>query len=139
MTVLPTSTHEPSLRLIRNIYEAFAGRDLATVLSLFSADIEIVQSAELPWGGEYLGHEGATEFFRQLAEHLNSTVTLERLIRAGNHVVAVGWTRGTAHATGSRYEVPFVHVWTVSGGRVARAEFYIDHPAMLPALGRSSE
>ena len=134
MTSTSAAANETALASVQKVYDAFARRDIASVLSAFSPDIEIVQSKELPWGGEYVGHDGARDFFRRLTQHLNSTVAIERLISAGNHVVAVGRTSGTANGTGSPYNVPIVHVWTVSCGLVARAEFYIDHPAMLPAL-----
>lgn len=134
MNLAPPLHAESQRTLVQKIYAAFSRRDIGGVLDRCTADIELVQSTELPWGGEYRGHEGARDFFGRLTEHINSTVTVDRLIGAGNHVVAVGWTSGTVNATGAHYHVPFAHVWTISDGLVARAEFYIDHQTMRPAL-----
>jgi uncharacterized protein len=121
----------------QELYEAFGRRDLPKVFNLWSPEIEIVQSEELPWGGLYRGHDGARQFFSKLGSEINSTLDIERLISAENHVVAIGWTHGTVNATGANYRVPIAHVWRVRDGLVTQAEFSIDHPAMLEALSRS--
>ncbi|OGO71679.1 MAG: hypothetical protein A2Z37_12775 [Chloroflexi bacterium RBG_19FT_COMBO_62_14] len=59
----------------------------------------------------------------------------EELCDAGDHVVAVGHTRGTARATGKQFQVPAVHVWTVRDESAVRFEAYIDNPTMMRALG----
>lgn len=106
--------------------------------SRFARDIEIVQSPELPWGGHYRGHDGAWQFFITLTTHLNSTIEIERLLRAGDVVVAVGWTNGNVNATGATYRVPIAHVWTIRDGQVAHVHFCIDNPTMLAALAEKS-
>lgn len=122
------------MQLIQEIYAAFGRRDIARVFSLFHPEIELVQSTELPWGGVYRGHAGAREFMGKLAQHITSAVTLERTLSAGDHVVAIGWTRGTTVATGARFDVPVAHVWKVRGGLAVQAQFFIDNPTMLAAL-----
>jgi ketosteroid isomerase-like protein len=119
---------------VQELYDAFGRRDLPKVFSLLSPDIEIVQSEEVPWGGLYRGHDGARQFFGKLGSHINSTLNLERLISAGDHVVAIGWTHGTVNATGASYRVPIAHVWSVRHGLVMQTQFFIDHPTMLEAL-----
>lgn len=122
------------LQIVEALYEGFRRRDLPVVFGLLSTDVEIVQSDMLPWGGCYRGHEGARRFFGQLGSHINSTLTIERLIDSGDHVAAVGWTEGTVNATGVAYRVPIVHLWQIRDGRITRAQFFIDHPKMLEAL-----
>jgi ketosteroid isomerase-like protein len=129
---MPISTS--AVPVVQEIYTAFSQRDVATLFRLFSHDIEIVQSIQLPWGGTYRGHEGALEFFGKLMNTINSTVVVERMIDAGERVVVIGWTRGKVNANGVGYDVPIAHVWTVIAGTVLRAEFYIDNPLMRTAL-----
>lgn len=124
----------PAVEVVRGIYGAFARRDLAAALALLASDVEIVQSHEVAWGGHHRGHAGARTFFTRLGEALDSTLALERLIDAGEGVVAVGRTCGVTRASGRSYDVPFSHVWTVRDGLAVRAEFYIDNPTMLAAL-----
>ncbi len=60
------------------------------------------------------------------------------MFQAGNRVVQYGRTVGTVRATGVSFDLPECHVWTVDDGRVTKAEFFIDTPAMLDALGNTA-
>jgi len=121
--------------VVSELYEAFGRRDLTKVFSLLSPDVKITQSEELPWGGVYRGHDGARQFFGKLGSTINSTLEIERLIRSGDHVAAVGWTQGTVNATGATYRVPITHLWKIQEGVIVQAQFYTDHSTMLKALG----
>jgi len=98
-------------------------------------DVEFTQSPELPWGGVYRGHEGVRRLLSAVAQYLDSRVLIERLVDAGDKVVAVGRTVGKARATQLEFDVPLVHVWTFHNGLVTRFESYIDNPTMLAVLG----
>jgi hypothetical protein len=124
-----------SLRLVGEIYHAFGRRDAAAVLERLRPDVEIRQTELVPWGGHYRGHEGAREFFGRVLGAIDSAVTVERLIDAGDHVVAVGRTRGRTRSGGVAFDLAVVHVWTVLDTLIARLEVYIDTPAMVQALG----
>jgi ketosteroid isomerase-like protein len=124
------------MQTVQELYDAFARRDFLEVFGLLSPDIEILQSQELPWGGLYRGHDGARQFFAKLGSHINSTLDIERLIDAEEHVVAIGWTHGTVNATGASYRVPIAHVWRVRDGLVIQTQFFIDNQNMLEALRR---
>jgi ketosteroid isomerase-like protein len=105
------------------------------VLERLHPDVEIRQTELVPWGGHYRGHTGAREFFGQVVEAIDSRVTIERFIDAGDHVAAVGRTRGHARPGGVAFGLAVVHVWTIRDERLARLEVYIDTPAMREALG----
>jgi ketosteroid isomerase-like protein len=124
------------MQTVQELYDAFARRDFLEVFGLLSPDIEILQSQELPWGGLYRGHDGARQLFAKLGSHINSTLDIERLIDAEEHVVAIGWTHGTVNATGASYRVPIAHVWRVRDGLVIQTQFFIDNQNMLEALRR---
>ena len=126
---------ERDLEKVQEIYDGYERRDLASVFQLLDKDVEFIQSNELPWGGHYIGHDGARKFFAALREHIDSRVILERLIDSGDRVVAVGRTVGKACATQLEFDVPVVHVWTLQEGLVSRFEAYIDNATMLVALG----
>ena len=110
----------PNAALVARVYEAFRERDLPTAFGLLAPDVEIHQASEIPWGGDYVGHEGAAAFFGKLVQTITSAVTVERFVDAGEHVVAIGRTRGTVNATGQSFDVPIAHVWTVRDGLVRR-------------------
>jgi ketosteroid isomerase-like protein len=123
------------IAVVQEVYEAFGRRDIAKVFGLLSGEVEMIQSYELPWGGVYRGHDGARQFFGKLGAAIDSTLDIERLICAGNHVAAVGWTHGRVKANGANYRIPISHVWRVRDGMVTEVRFFIDHPGMLAALG----
>ncbi|HEY4087551.1 MAG TPA: nuclear transport factor 2 family protein [Bryobacteraceae bacterium] len=122
------------VEVVEGIYEGFRQKDMAKIFGLLAEDVEMKQSTELPWGGIYRGHEGAREFFGRLRSTVSSAVTIERMISAGDHVAAAGWTEGTVNATGAAFRVPIVHLWEVRAGKGVRVQFCIDHPTMLQAL-----
>jgi uncharacterized protein len=122
------------LEVVREIYDAFARRDGAAILARLHADVEFLQTDLLPWGGRFRGHDGAREFFDRLRNAVDSAVTVERFIDAGDHVAVTGRTRGRSRGGGTAFDVAIVHVWTVRDGRISRFEAYIETPPMLAAL-----
>ena len=134
----PTCVFRPNVETVKQVYDAFRRRDLAAALALCAPDVVIDQSGEVPWGGHYEGHEGARTFHARLARLIDSTLAPESFIDAGDSVVAIGRTRGTVRLDGARYDVPIAHVWTLRGGLVVRAQYFIDNPTMLVALTPSS-
>lgn len=127
-----------SVPLITELYAAFARREASAIAAMLHPHAVITQSESLPWGGVYEGLEGFSRFFGVLLQHLDSHVTVERYLDAGECVVASGITQGTVLENGAPFHVPFVHVWEVRGGKVLRFNPYIDHPAMLAALNRKA-
>jgi ketosteroid isomerase-like protein len=123
-----------NVNLIERLYSAFRANDLAAITALLSPEVEIVQSKELPWGGVYRGHEGFKQFLTAVRAHITSTLSIERFIDSGDHVVVTGRTHGPVVANGNQFDVPFVHVWEIAGGRVIKFHPYIDNPTMQAPL-----
>jgi ketosteroid isomerase-like protein len=128
------SAMERNVVLVRRLYDAFEALDLDAILEIVSPDVVVVQAPELPWGGEFQGHDGLGRFFGLLSEHIRSKVTHEEIFAAGDRVVQVGRTRGTVTATGQPFDIAEMHLLTVNDGKVVRFEAHIDTPAMLEAL-----
>ncbi|GII29071.1 nuclear transport factor 2 family protein [Planotetraspora mira] len=125
---------ENNVEIIRRLYDAFETHDFNVIAELFDPDVEIYQSELLPWGGDYKGHDGAVTFFTGLLQHIDSKVTVEQIVEAGDRVVEVGRTVGTTTNGSVPFDVPEVHVWQVRDGRIVRMESYVDVPLMLKAL-----
>jgi ketosteroid isomerase-like protein len=124
----------PNVRLVRRLYEAMAAKDVGALMELFSEDVVVEQTPELPWGGHFTGHEGLGRFFLTLIGTITSQVTVSTMFAAGDVVVQVGRTAGTVNATGRPFDVDEVHLLTIADGKVVRFEAHIDTPAMLAAL-----
>jgi ketosteroid isomerase-like protein len=128
------SAENQPLQVVRAAYEAYSRRDFGGVFALLDPSITVRQTTLLPWGGEYHGHAGATEFFRLLGTHTEGTPVPTQFISAGDDVVAIGRLRGRARESGREFDVPIAHVWTVRDGRIVRFDAYVDTPPMLDAL-----
>lgn len=127
---------EANVDLVHAIYDAFARRDIPAIFAHFDPAIEITQSREVPWGGEYKGHNGALEFFGKLTQAIESELEHERLIDAGDSIVQIGRTSGKVRANGAAFDVFESHVWKIKDGKVVRFDSYIDNAKMRAALDR---
>lgn len=127
---------QETVAVVRDIYDAFARGDVEAIFGLVHPDAKIYQSDQLPWGGEYRGHEGFGEFLTKLTSAVESRVETGLFIDdEDGHVVQVGRTRGKVRATGREFDVPETHVWTVEDGKAITYQAYIDTAKMREALG----
>lgn len=127
-------TAHPNVELVRRLYVALEAVDLETILEIFDPEVEVHQTEELPWGGDFQGHDGLGRFFGLLRENITSTVTVQAVYAAGDEIVQMGRTAGTVNATGAPFDVQEMHLLTIRDGKVVRFEAHIDTPAMLDAL-----
>jgi ketosteroid isomerase-like protein len=131
-----TGRMQDSVGVVKDVYEAFGRGDVPAIFGLFHPEAEVYQSARLPWGGEFKGHEELGVFLSKLTGAVESEVETGRFIDdEDGHVVQIGHTRGPVRGSGARFEVPETHVWTVEDGKVKRFESYVDTAKMRAALG----
>jgi ketosteroid isomerase-like protein len=124
-----------NVALIRAGYAAFAAGDIPAVLGLFDASIVWSAPDTVRFGGTYLGPAGVGEFFSKLPEnYAELRVEPDRYVDRADSVVAVGHHRGRTHA-GTSFEIPFVHVWTLSNGKATSFTEYFDTVKMNAVLG----
>lgn len=122
---------------VRAVYDAWSRGDGEFVLAHADPDVELVETPLLPWGGVHAGAAGVRQYLGARGALVDARFEGERLVPAGDRVVAIGRSRGTVRSGGAAFDVPAVHVWTLRDGRVLRVEAYVDTPAMLAALGSS--
>jgi ketosteroid isomerase-like protein len=123
------------IEVVRSLHEAMAEADFGRLFTYLDASVVITQDPALPWGGEWIGHDGFATFGLTLASHIESRVAIESLFAADGDVLQVGRTRGTVTANGNAFDIAEVHRWTLREGLAVRGHFSIDTPAMLQALG----
>lgn len=126
-----------ALEVVQRSYAAFARGDLDGVLGDMAPDIEWRQAQGLPHGGTYHGIE---EVRRNIFDPLDEewwdefSADPDEFLDAGDEVVVLGRYRGIAKGTGKRLDVPFVHVWTLRGGRAVRFRQFLDTAGWNEAL-----
>lgn len=124
---------------LRRIYDAFSRWDIDVMAESVTHDFEMVQPETLPWGGTFHGHEGVEAFADRFREHVDGQwADPDDFLDAGDAIVVCGRMRGRARATGSAFEVPFVHVWAIATGMPTRVRIHMDTALFLEALGSAS-
>jgi hypothetical protein len=125
-----------NIDLINRIYQAFENKDTATLLSLLSNNVIVVQCPQVPWGGAFQGIDEAQLFFGTLNKYLDSHVTVELIINGGDRIAVIGRAHGTVKATGGPFDVAIMHLWKFKDGLASRLEIVLDVPVMQAALRR---
>lgn len=129
-------------KFISEGYKLFAAGDIKGLLERFNIDAEMTNpdSDYLPIGGSYHGTKEIAEFFMKLNETTQCTY-LEpmTMVQEGDTVVVTGESNWIARSTGVPYDNPFVHVFTMQGGKIASIRAYYDtsklEHALQPATG----
>ena len=129
---------EPSVDVVRGVYEALGRGDVAAVLGAMADDVEWHEAEGMPYGGVYRGGQAVAEnvFGPIIRDVSNFAVSPEELIGSGDTVAAVVRYTGTGQATGKQLDLPVVHVWDVRDGKIACFRQFIGtamHLEVVPA------
>ena len=136
-----TAEQRSPLEIAQQSYRAFDRGDLDGVLADLDDDIEWQQAQGLPHGGTYCG---ITEVRKNIFDPLDRdwwdefTATPHQFIDGGKEIVVLGRYRGIAKSSGRNLDVPFVHVWTITHGRVVLFRQFLDTAGWNAALGSIS-
>ncbi len=126
------------LDTVRHLYELLSAQDFEGLLGLAAEDCVLSQDESLPWGGRYVGHDGAAAFIAALYGHIQSELTIEALFVDDGRIVQIGRSRGTVLANGATFDIPEMHLWTVENGKISSGHFAFDSTVMLQALAAAA-
>src|SRR5207248_503790 len=91
------SRDDANRSLVRAMYDALLGGDLATLFGLFAEDmeLEVHGSPTIPFAGRWQGRAGMEEFFAIVGHHTerepgDTVPEVRELIVEGDKVVALG-------------------------------------------------
>jgi ketosteroid isomerase-like protein len=103
--------------LIRRCYDAFARRDIPTVLSIFAIDILWHIPGRGPISRDYRGLSEVAGFLSRFMELSGGTfrIQLDEVLANRERVVVL--CTESAQRAGRSWSSPQVHVWTVKDGR----------------------
>lgn len=91
--------------------------------------------AILPFAGTYRGPDGFAEWLRRLRAAVTySRFRVVEYLADGDRVVEIIEAAGTANSSGRPYESPVIRIFTVRGGKIARAQSFFDTAAYAKAL-----
>lgn len=125
----------------RRLFEAVEHRSREDVVAIYDQNIVINEAPSLPYGGEFLGHEGALRHgqgFRAAWDRFQPSKTrgLEpRFIAQGDHVAVLWRHRAENHETGERLDLPAAGFYRFVDGKVVDSRmFHFDIAALLRFL-----
>ena len=116
--------------VVESLYRAFAANDGATISGLLAADLVWMEAEggpladRNPYNGPAAVFEGV--FARIGAAFSGFVVTPQTYLPSGDRVAVLGRYTGTNTASGEALDAQFVHVFTVTGGRITHMQQYTD-------------
>jgi ketosteroid isomerase-like protein len=124
-------------QLVMQGYQLFENKDIPGLLALYADDIEWVgtESENIPFSGTFRGKAQVAEFFTRM-DQAQEAIRFESdaFIAEGDKVVVTGQSIWSVKSTGQQYESPWVHVFTIRDGKVARFQHYNDTAAAEAAF-----
>jgi len=117
-----------------------SSRDPTSLLSTLSPNLTIHQSPDLPWGGEWVGHEGFVAWGETMTSYFSSLEVLKPKVfeRAEGDEVMVFSTLRLRTKAGEVWERPLTQVVRVDRGEGVVLEitpFYWDVQGLKKLLG----
>ena len=124
-------------QLVENGYRMFRAGDIDGLLQLFSDDIEWIGSEVeyTPFSAEYHGRQEVGRFFSELsgAQEVEMFEPHD-MIAEGDKVAVTGEASWRVRSTGKHYSYPWMHLFTVKGGKIVRFQQYFDTAATRAAF-----
>jgi ketosteroid isomerase-like protein len=120
-------------------YEAIAAGDIPAALDRLGDYVTWHEAPGMPYEGDKPYH-GA----QQVAEHVLARITADiggltltnrEVIELGSTVAVLGIYTGTANRSGRPLDLPYLHVWSIAGGRITEFRQYTDTAAYRAVLG----
>jgi ketosteroid isomerase-like protein len=119
------------------ILDAFNRGDMRSFLDMCDPEIEWDLSRRLIDPATYHGHAGVEEFFEEQLEAWEEVPAMEAedLIEAGDQVVAFVRVLGRGKGSGAAVDARIAQLWTITGGKATRLEYFGDLSEAMKSLG----
>jgi len=130
---------QENTKVVQEAYAAFGRGDVQTLLGKMADNVDwhavVGVGPNVPTGGARRGREQVGKFFAQVAETIDfKQFEPQEFIADADKVVALGHYHGIAKATGRSFDLDFVHVFTLSNGKIVKFREYTDAAAINSAF-----
>ncbi len=138
MTTTRPADTSPAVQAVEAFYTALADGNLPAALARLGDSVVWHEAVGMPYEGP-APYRGA----QQVAEHVlaritadvdHLTLTNREVIGLGATVACLGTYHGTARRSGRPLTLPYLHVWTVTDGRITEFRQYTDTAAYKAIL-----
>ncbi|QKV96054.1 nuclear transport factor 2 family protein [Streptomyces sp. NA02950] len=121
--------------LVAGLYADLERGDVEGVIKTLSHDVSWVVAPGLPYGGTYTGHEAVGGIFSTYGDVWEDLAVIpDKIVSAGDHVIALGHYEARGHATGKEMRARFAHVWRLEDGVPVSFETIADTHTMVAAM-----
>jgi len=128
---------ELNKQAVQEAYRMFQSGDVGGVVERCRDDCEWTSpdSDLIPMSGTFHGKQGVAEFFSRMGGAMQpSRFEPQEFIAEGDKVVVLGQATWQIKTTGRSFDTPWVHVFTMRDGKIARFEAFADTAAGERAL-----
>ena len=129
-----------NVEVVRRGLEAFNRGDLDAALQFAHPEVEWHDAPDMPDAGTYRGHAAVKKRWEAMHDALDGFYAKpERLLDAGDRVVAFLRVGGTGRGSGITVDRKVAHVWTIRDGKGIRVDVYTDRTEALEVAGIPDE
>ncbi|HZU26281.1 MAG TPA: nuclear transport factor 2 family protein [Bryobacteraceae bacterium] len=116
-------SEQANVSLVLSLYEAFRRGDIPAILNTLDPQVswKVEGPASIPYSGVTRGLEGPKQFFATIGSTTDQiSLDMAPFAAQGDNVVTAGRYQARVIATGRRFDVPLVHLFTIRNGKVVR-------------------
>ena len=128
-------------QVVMQAYQSYKDHNIKGVLALTDDNVEWIgpESDYIPFAGSHHGKDQVAQFFSKL-EQAQDVIKFEpqTFIAEGDKVAVTGVASWRVKATGQTYDSPWVHIFTIRDGKIARFEQH-SHTAAAEAAYRPTQ
>lgn len=119
-----------NIEVIENLYTSFGKGDVPSVLGSLDERVEWTEAEGFPYGGTYVGPDAVLQnvFMKLGTEWEGFSAIPNQIVDGGDTIVALGNYSGKYNSTGKSMNVPFAHIYTLSGGKIIK---FVQHTDTL--------
>ena len=125
---------QSNIDIIRQWYKSYSCGEIAEAKPLFADNLRWQIAAGFPCGDES-PFEGKERIFGYYFPRLGNTLERyfedwqllsDELLECGNKIVSIGRYVGRSKGSSESFTAPFVHIWELHNGQIARLTQYTD-------------
>jgi ketosteroid isomerase-like protein len=121
--------------LAKELIAAWNRLDAGAYVAACDPDVEFFSLLAKVEGGEYRGHEGIRQYFRDIEALDRRHIEIESVVRVGDRVAVRQHVRGEGQRSGIMLDATVGNLLTFRDGRLARLEAFLNPAQALAALG----
>ncbi len=114
-------------QLQEEVSDAFAAGDMSRMLECFSPDCVVREAPGLPFGGDWVGHDGMQALFAAMAENFQMEATLLDVYEIDDSTVILHTMMRMTTTDGRAVDMPILEIFRSRDGLIVEAvPFYWD-------------